>query len=92
VHRAALVERISSGRPVTMDRINLLTGAFARHSADPVATQLQSFQVLDHIVNGQAMLLSFADIFFVVAIAFTASLPLLFLLSKGRGGAPVDAH
>ena len=92
IHRAALVQHISAGGTAAMDRVTMLTGAFSRHSADPVGTVQQSYKVLDQIVNGQAMLLSFADIFFYVAVAFTASLPLILLLSKGKGGAPAPSH
>ena len=92
IHRAALVERVSLARESTLFRVNALTGAFARHSADPVGTQHQAIGVIDRMINGQAMLLSFADIFFYVAVAFTATLPLLLLLGKGKGGAPASAH
>jgi hypothetical protein len=36
--------------------------------------------VLDRIINGQAALLAYSDIFFYVAILFLASLPLILLL------------
>ena len=92
VHRAALVARINPAQSPMLARFAALTGALARHSADPVAIRSQAFALLDRLVNGQAMLLSFADVFFYVAIAFTASLPLLLLLGKGRGRGPVSAH
>ncbi len=92
IHRSALVERISIGRTAAMERVSMLTGAFAQHSADPIANTQQSYKVLDQIVNSQALLLSFADIFFYVALAFILSLPLLLLLSKGKGAAPADVH
>ncbi len=83
VHRAVLVERITAYSPETAARMQLFTGAFAQRSADPVMIKQQSFAALDAIVNGQALLLSFADVFRYVAIAFVATLPLLLLLERG---------
>lgn len=83
LHRATLVEHIVAGHPQTDARLHLLTGAFSRHTADPVHAHQQALQVVDHVVNGQALLLSFADVFYYVAIAFIVTLPLLLLLGKG---------
>jgi DHA2 family multidrug resistance protein len=84
VHRAVLAEKITASSPVTTARVQLLSGGFAQHSANPVLVHQQAFSLIDQIVNGQAMLLSFADVFFYVAGAFVITLPLLLLL--GRGG------
>ncbi len=83
VHRATLVERITSSSSETNTRLQLLNGAFSRHSADPVAVHHLALHTIDQIINGQALLLSFADVFFYVAAAFIVTLPLLFLLGKG---------
>jgi DHA2 family multidrug resistance protein len=83
VHRATLVERVNPFSPETQSRLQLFAGAFSHRSGDPVAAHQQAFKALDGIVNGQAALLSFAEIFIYVGVAFVASLPLLFLLGKG---------
>ena len=75
-----------------LSRVGGISAGLARHSADHVAIRHQALALVDRLINGQAMLLSFADIFLYVAIAFTASLPLLLLMGKGRGKAPVSAH
>jgi DHA2 family multidrug resistance protein len=92
IHRASLVERINPALPQMAARLDALSGALARHSADPVAIRGQAMSLLDRLVNAQAQLLSFADVFLYVAFAFTASLPLLLLLGKGRGRGSVSAH
>ena len=91
IHRAVLVEKITASGPATQWRLELLRGLFAQHSADPVGVQRQALQVIDRLVNGQAALLSFADIFLYVGVAFIASLPLLLLLGKGRDPAAASA-
>lgn len=93
VHRAALVEKIDPASPATMQRLELLGGLFQTHTSDPVRIQQQSYGMLDRIVNSQALLLSFADVFFYVATAFIVTLPLLFLLDRGGNkAAAANAH
>ena len=50
----------------------------------------RAMALLDRIVNGQAALLSYADLFFYVAVLFVVSLPLLLLLGDSRQ-APAEA-
>ena len=93
IHRAALVECINPYSVETAQRVQVLTGAFAQRGGDPVAAKQQAFAVLDGAVNGQALLLSFADVFRYVAIAFVVTLPLLLLLGKpGNKEAAASAH
>ena len=83
LHRAGLVEHITTANPAMILRGQYLGELFATRSADPVLAQQQRWAALDHTVNSQSLLLSFADVFFYVALAFLASLPLLLLLDKG---------
>jgi len=83
IHRAVLAEKIVANHPETIARLNLFTGAFHQRSADPVQAHGQALKIVDSLVNSQALLLSFADVFLYVAIAFVITLPLLFLLGKG---------
>ena len=83
VHRAVLVENITATNPEVATRVHMLGQAFTSHSADPVFVHQQAMAVLDQSVNAQALLLSFADVFFYVAAMFILTLPLLLLLSKG---------
>jgi len=84
VHRAVLAEKVTPFAPETNARLQALTSLFTQRGADPVTAHDRALRVLDGLVNGQAMLLSFADVFRYVALAFVATLPLLLLL--GRGG------
>lgn len=91
VHRSVLAEKVTAMGPATQARIDALQSGFAARSGDPVAAHQQALSVVDRIVDGQAALLSFADVFWYVALAFVATLPLLLLLSKGRNRAAVAA-
>jgi len=93
VHRAILVEKISLYNQVTQWRLEVLGQLFAQHNPDPVTGRHQALQTLDNLINSQATLLSFAEIFLYVGLAFIASLPLLLLLGKGGGNrAAADVH
>ncbi len=93
VHRAVLVENITSYSTATEARMQMLAGAFHEHGADPVTARQQALAMIDHAVNGQAMLLSFADVFRYVGIAFVITLPLLLLLGRGANrSAAAAAH
>ena len=83
VHRSVLVEKVTAASAQTAERVQLYTQGFAQRSGDPVGAHQQALGAIDQIVNGQAMLLSFADVFFYVAAAFVVTLPILLLLGKG---------
>jgi len=93
VHRAILVEKVTLGSHETVARLNHFTAGFAQRCADPVAAHQQALAALDRIVDGQALLLSFADVFFYAGAAFVVTLPLLLLLGQGgKSQAPIIDH
>ncbi len=96
-HRSALVEHVTPYRQPVLDRMHQMTAGFGSHGGDAVAAQHRSLGMIDRIVNGQAALLSYSDIFFYVAVAFVLSLPLLLLLGgrknpKAAAEAAAAAH
>lgn len=93
VHRSILVEKVTDFQPATQARMELLQSGFVQAGGDVTHAHAQALSVIDRIINGQAALLSFGDVFFYVAAAFVASLPLILLLSKGRNAqAAAAAH
>ncbi len=82
-HRVTLVSHVTAYRQPVLDRLHLMTAGFGGNT-DPAAAQHSALGVIDRIVNGQAALIAYSDIFSYVAVAFVASLPLLLLL----GGRP----
>ncbi len=93
IHRAVLAEKINVAQPQTLSRLHLFSGAFAQHTADPVLAHHEALTAMDRILTSQSLLLSFADVFMYVAIAFVITLPLLFLLGKGANKqAAATAH
>jgi DHA2 family multidrug resistance protein len=83
VHRAVLVEHVNPANPGTANRLQMFEGLFHLHGADPVRGHQQALSLIDRIVDGQALLLSFSDVFYYVAFAFIVTLPLLLMMGKG---------
>ncbi len=88
-HKAILLTNLSPYDPETTQRLNALTSAFQSRGADAVTAHQQALATLEQLVNTQAAVLSYADVFRFVGIVFLCSLPLLLLL--GKGGAKAQA-
>jgi DHA2 family multidrug resistance protein len=92
-NRAALVEHVSPLSHAAMERMHMFTAFFQRLGASSHDAERRALSVIDRILDGQAALKSFDDLFSYVGIAFIVTLPLIFFL--GRGGdktAAADAH
>jgi DHA2 family multidrug resistance protein len=88
-----LVERISLFQPAAISRRDVFNAAFVRHGSDSVTAHHQAFRALDGIINAQAALKSYADIFRYVGIIFLMTLPLLLFLDKGKNkAAAAEVH
>jgi len=92
-HRAALVEHISPLSHTAMDRVGMFTGFFQRLGANAHDARIRAFSLIDRILDGQAALKSFDDLFTYVGIAFVVTLPLVLFLGRGGDkGATAEAH
>jgi DHA2 family multidrug resistance protein len=90
-HRAILLENISLYEATTSQRLALLQGALQSRGIDAQTAQQQSFQMINQLVNTQAAILSFEDVFWVVGIAFLVTLPLVLFLGKPRTAAKLPS-
>jgi DHA2 family multidrug resistance protein len=91
-HRAVLVEKLGVSDPATQDRVHLLSGSFMARGFDAISAKITAYHALDGIVNMQSAIMSFEDMFKLVAGFVLVSLPLVMLLGKAKGKAPSDAH
>lgn len=82
-HKAMLSENISVYNGTSMDRLNLITGAYVAKGHDQVTAHKEALKLVNGTISVQSSVMSFNDIFRIVAFAFLFSLPLLFLLGKG---------
>lgn len=90
-HRAILLAKLTPYDPETNQRLQVLTGLFQSHGSDPITAHQQAIASLSQLVNTQAAILSYADIFRFVGIVFLCSLPLLLFLGKGGTAAKAPA-
>ncbi len=90
-HRAVLVEKLGVSDFSTQQRLQQLTAGFRASGSDLASAKGRAIAVLDGAVQLQSAVLSFNDTFYFGAAAFVVAMPLLFLLGKGKPGAPVDA-
>ena len=97
-HRAVLVEKLGASDVATAERLHMMSGAFMAKGFDAASAKRQALAVLDGTVNLQASVMSFADSFWLVALVFLLTMPLILLLGKVKpgaargGGAAADAH
>lgn len=89
-HRTVIVEKLAYADPKVLERVATLTSGLGKN-VDVATAHDRALRVLDGSVNMQAAVLSFADTFWITAVLFVVSLPLVLLLGKPRVGAKVSA-
>lgn len=90
-HQAILLSKLTPYNPETSQRLAALTALFQSRGSDAATAQQQAIASLSQLVNTQAAILSYADIFRFVGVVFLCSLPLLLFLGKGGAGAKAPA-
>lgn len=95
-HRAVLVEKLGISDVATAERVQALTHGMMAKGADAASAQHQALTLLDGSVSMQASIMSFADSFWLVALVFLVTMPLISLLGgrakSASAAAAADAH
>jgi len=81
-HRSVLLSNFNMYNPLFRDRLAAITAGFQAHGINFNTAHGQALSSLNNLLNAQASILSFGDIFNLVGITFLLSLPLLLLLQK----------
>jgi DHA2 family multidrug resistance protein len=91
-HRSVLAEHISTYDPMIRQHMHAMTDMFA--SSGPHMAQMQSAALMDRMLNMQALILSYSDLFWSVGILFIVSTILIFFLGSGKmsPAAAMEAH
>jgi DHA2 family multidrug resistance protein len=87
-HTSTLVSHIDGYSPQARAIFEQLRAAFAAQGADLVTAAERARLVLFGMVEREAMMLSFTDIFRWLALLFVATLPLLLMMRSPRRGRP----
>lgn len=91
-HRAVLVEKLGVSDVSVLGRVHLLTSAFQAKGFDALTAKHAAYRALDGIVSVQSAIMSFEDMFHLVAVFIIVSLPLVIFLGKAKGKAPAGGH
>ena len=84
MHRAFLAEHITAYSPIVQYFYHKLSAYFVLQGSALATAKMQAFAAMDTILQGQAAVLAFEDAFLCISIAFIITLPLIFLMQKGR--------
>jgi DHA2 family multidrug resistance protein len=82
LHRADLVSDLVAGDPVTDARLAAITHGLIARGTNAFTAARQALAIMNGIVQRQATMLAFRDIFLMVAAIIAVSIPLIGLLRK----------
>jgi DHA2 family multidrug resistance protein len=92
-HTNMLVRHVTSGNEQTRHTIEGLQRLFISQGSDPATAMRRAYVALWGMVQRQASMLSYNDVFLFLAVLFACMFPLIFLMRRPqRGGGPVMAH
>jgi DHA2 family multidrug resistance protein len=86
-HYGRLIENISIYNPSSTQFLSQVQGAMIGKGYDSVTAQNMALAVAQRSTQLQAMVLSFQDVYVVVAWIFICTIPLIFFLGKGAKAA-----
>ncbi len=91
-HQNYLVYNTNLYNPAFQNMVgNIKRGMMARGSDAWTATY-QGLAAIYGIVQRQATMMAYIDIFWIVTVAYALMLPFIFLMKPKKGGAPVPTH
>ncbi|MGE8943317.1 DHA2 family efflux MFS transporter permease subunit [Leptospira interrogans] len=89
LHLARLHESVAWGRAVAEDTLANMTAQLSAHMPD---ADLAAVKQLAMMVRRQALVMSFADVFLILTLMFTAMAVFALFMRKPKAAPPADAH
>jgi MFS transporter, DHA2 family, multidrug resistance protein len=93
VHINNLVQHVTALNPQAQQMIDAMRGAMIAQGSDPATATQKAYATVFGMVQRQATMMSFNDVFFLLTLIFACMFPLIFLMRKPthtRG--PVAMH
>jgi len=81
-HQQRLIEHISPLDPAYQSALHSATQMFQTQGADPAQAAAQAHGMIYNVVQQQAAMLSFNEVFWTLGVVFLAVIPVLFLMKK----------
>jgi len=91
-HINNLGEHINPMNPGAEGMMSQLQGAFASGGSGPVTASYQAYTAVWGLVQQQATMMSYNDVFRLLGAIFFGMLPLIFLMKRARGRPGMAAH
>jgi DHA2 family multidrug resistance protein len=93
-HRGDLLLNVTADNPLLRQRVTGFTGALSQHTSDVNAAAKQGYALLDFSISKQAAILSYIDIFQLMALAICLTVPIVLLARtyKVDPAAMAEAH
>ena len=81
-HRSDLVSKLSVYDPAVQQRVRALTGGFQSKGMPPNTASKTALQLLDRLVDIQATVLTYMDVFLWIGVMFLVCVPFVLILIK----------
>ena len=78
--------------PAAQRALDAARGGFIASGADPSTATQRAYAALFGMVQQQAAMVSFVELFRLLGMIFLLLLPLVLLMRRPRGGGPMAAH
>jgi MFS transporter, DHA2 family, multidrug resistance protein len=85
-HANVLASHVTPYDPSAMAMLNGVKNSMMAAGADPASATQQAYAAVFGLVQQQAAMLSYLDVFFLLAVMFLSLLPLIFIMKKPKGG------
>ncbi|HET7440236.1 MAG TPA: DHA2 family efflux MFS transporter permease subunit [Terriglobales bacterium] len=91
-HVNVLGKYVNPGNEQARQMLERLRAGFEASGADAATATKKAYAALFGLVQRQAAMLSYNDVFFLLAIMFVVMFPFILIMRKPKGGGPVMAH
>jgi DHA2 family multidrug resistance protein len=90
-HMNDLAGNVNPYNPIAQSMLNSIKQAAMAHGADPTTATKQAYAGLFGMVQRQAAMMAYIDVFFLLAVMFLCCVPLILLMKKAKGPSGPEA-
>ena len=90
-NRALLMEHINIFTDRTSDTLRILSSYFYSRGMDAAGAYDRALKVVEGVVTRHSSMLSYNHVFFIMAVVFLISIPLIFLIKNPKMTSKIDA-
>ncbi|MGV8056660.1 MAG: DHA2 family efflux MFS transporter permease subunit [Smithellaceae bacterium] len=90
--RALLMEHITASGNISAETLRSLSQYFSSQGMDMIDAQDKAVKAIEGIVTKQASMISFNHVFFLIAVLFVISIPLIFLITDSRRDTKMEIY